>query len=519
MRRIILILYALCAVASMYAVTQQGNVRTIARKAKAGVPVEGTVVRVRGSHNAVQSRENGDFALLLANLQNGEPFAISSIVKAGYEPAEQELIGRRMPCSDQVPLVLLLVKSADLQAEKEAIAAKARENVEMYYEQRLAVLESELAAKKLTEAEYNRRLDELEGQYERFEPLLQAMSDKLARTDYSRMDSLTTLIQNAIESGNPEEAERLVREKGNLEAREAAIREQEAQIAKAQQTLDEAQTQLDKQRALTAQQKRELAEDYFRMYSAFLSRFQNDSAALYIRKRAELDTTNIDYQLQAGQFIKEMMANYPLAQSYFERAYRIALAQYGEQSGQMATTCHELGGICKVQGRLDESLTWNNRSLAIREKLFGKKSVQVAQALNNLGELYHARKDLKQAMSCHQRALKIREKSCGTQSYEVAETKNNIAGVYFHQNQLKQAEEWFNAAKNIYSQRPNTPPRLLAINYTNLGGVCYRLGKYNDAYSCFEQALAIYTKVLGASHPQTRELEQMLQLTKKKLTL
>ena len=270
-----------CTCAS--AVTQEGVVRTIARKGKPGVPVDGTVIRIRGSHNAVQSHEDGEFSLLLYDMSNGDPYAIASIVKSGYELAEQELIGRKIPCSDKVPLEILLVSRAELQREKEQIEAKARENVELYYQARLAELERQLDAKELNEQEFNRRLAELEGQYERFEPLLQAMSDKLARMDYSRMDSLTTLIQNAIESGNPEEAERLVREKGDLEARETAIREREAQIAKAQQTLNEAQARLDEERAQAAKDKKELAEDYFRMYSSFLSRFRNDSAAYYIR--------------------------------------------------------------------------------------------------------------------------------------------------------------------------------------------------------------------------------------------
>ena len=85
------------------AITQEGIVRTIARKGQSGQPIEGAVIRLQGSHNKVASRENGDFSLLLHDLQNGEAYAFASIYKSGYEPAEQELIGKRLPCSDQVP--------------------------------------------------------------------------------------------------------------------------------------------------------------------------------------------------------------------------------------------------------------------------------------------------------------------------------------------------------------------------------------------------------------------------------
>lgn len=516
-RRCSAIIFALFVCTCALAVTQEGFVRTIARKNKPSVPVDGAVIRIRGNHNAVQSHEDGEFSLLLYNMENGDPYSIASIVKSGYEPAEQELLGRKIPCSDKVPLEILLVSRAQLQQEKDEIAEKARTNVEAYYEKRLAELNRLLEAQSLSEQEYSRRLEELEGQYERFEPLLQAMSDKLARIDFERLDSLTILIQNAIENGNPEEAERLLHEKGNMEEREAAIREQESQIARAQQTLDQTQARLDQAKAITAQQKRELADDYFRLYSSFLSRFQNDSASFYIQKRAALDTLNVDYQLQAGQFVMKIMADYPLAKMYFERAYRICETQYSELSGQMATTCNELGMIAKKQGDLEGAMVWYNRSLAIREKIRGKNSPAVAEALNNLGELYRAKKDLKNAMDCHKRALKIREKHFAANSLVVAESKFNIAGMYYQQGQFDKAETLYLEVQEVYETNPKVQQTRVAAIYNNLGGVCYMQGKYADAAAFFEQALAIYRKVLGNQHPLTRNAEQNSTICKQKI--
>lgn len=511
------VILALSVCTCVLAVTQEGIVRTIARKGQPGVPVDGAVIRIRGSHNAVQSHEGGAFSLLLYNMENGDPYTIASIVKSGYEPAEQELIGRKIPCSDKVPLEILLVSREQLMQEKEAIATKARENVERYYQARLTELEQQLAAKTLTEQEFNHRLEELEAQYERFEPLLETMSDKLARIDFERLDSLTVLIQDAIENGNPEEAERLLREKGNMEEREAVIREQEAQIALAQQTIDQTQAQLDQAKAITAQQKRELADDYFRLYSSFLSRFQNDSASFYIQKRAALDTLNVDYQLQAGQFVKEIMADIVLARMYFERAYRICETQYEELSGQMATACHEIGYIYKAKGQLNTAMTWYNRSLAIREQIRGKNSPAIAETLNNLGELYAAKKEWKQAMDCHKRALKIRQKHFDSNSLEVTMSKFNIAGVLLRQEQYAKAEPLYREVLNVWNNNPKTPQQYIASCYANMGFIAYKQGRYTDAHAAFEQAVAIYTQVFGADHPQTQNAKGMLMITKSKL--
>ena len=517
MKRIGCICIVLLGALGAWAVTQEGSVRTISRKDKPGTPLDGVVIRLRGSHNAVQSHTNGEFSLLLHNMENGDPYTISSIIKSGYEPAEQELLGKRIPCSDKVPLEIVLVSIADLQREKEEIAVKAREKVEVYYQKRLAELERRLAAHQLTEKEFNQRLDSLEEQYERFEPLLQAMSDKLARIDYERLDSLTAQIQTAIENGNPEEAERLIREKGNMEEREAAIRKQEEKIAKAQQAINDAQAQLDIQRALTAQQKKELADDYFRLYSVFLSRFQNDSANYYIQKRAALDTLNVDYQLQAGQFVRNIMADNELAKRYFERAYRIAETQYGEISGQMATTCLELGITYKQMHDIDKATEWHERALPIYEKKCGKNSAPTSSVLNSMGELYRMKKDYKQALEYHTRALKIREKEFGTTSMEAAICKNNIAADYVNRKQFEKAAKIFMEVHNTYEQNPKAPLNEIAINYNNLGIVSYRLGRYKEALTYFEKALAIFVRIKGEQHPQTVAARKSLDTCKQKI--
>ena len=503
----------------VWSVTQEGFVKTIARKNKPGAPVEGTIIRVRGSHNAVESRKDGEFSILMASLQNGDPYSIASIYKSGYEPAEQELIGRKLPCSNVVPLEILLVNSAALRKEKEDIETKARENVENFYQTRLDSLEQLLVTARISEEEFARRKEELEGQYERFEPLLKTMSDKFARTDYDRLDSLGLLIQEAIEQGNPEEVERLVREKGDLEQREAIIREQEKQITQAQKVLDETSARLEQQRLATAKDKIELAEDYYHLYSSFLARFQNDSAGYYIRKRAALDTLDADYQIQAGQFAMNMMADYPLAKTYFDRAYRICEVHYGEWNEPMFTVCNELGVWYKRQGDLEAALPWLQRSLTIREQVKGKNSSDVADELNNLGDFYRVQKDYKQAMKLHKGALKIREKQCGKNSLEVAESKLNIGSLLYRQGKYEQAKKMHLEAQRIYISNPNTPQRKVADILRNLGVDDFRLGKYEEAQDHVSRAVDIYRKVLGNNHPTTQSAASTLDVIQQQIQL
>ena len=55
--------------------------------------------------------------------------------------------------------------------------------------------------------------------------------------------------------------------------------------------------------------------------------YAHDSAAYYLELRAALDTTQLEWQNDAGTFIDDYLADYDKALSYYQRTMRIALAQ------------------------------------------------------------------------------------------------------------------------------------------------------------------------------------------------
>lgn len=497
MKRIFpVIIFLFCHSLVATAITQQGLVRSISRPEHSGETLSGAIIRVRGSHNAVESQTDGSFSLLLQNRQNGDALVFSSVILSGFEPAEKEFLGRQFACSDKVPMEIILVNTAQLQREKEAIAAKARENIEIYYEQQLARLDKALAEGALRNEEYQKQLDALEQKYERFEPLLQAMSDQYARTDISRLDSLSQAINAAIEAGNPDEAERLIKQKGDLDERERLLRQEEQQLRQAQAMLDQAA-------ANTRARRQELGDDYYRLYSIAITRLAFDSAAYYLCRRAELDTTNVDWQLQAGKFVRDVTNDRDKAAEYLTRAMRQAEVQYTHYSGQTATAYNEVGVICRLKGDFTKAKELYEQSLQIREKIKGKETPEVAESLNNIAELMRAEKDYAGALKLHQRALKIRTAAFTQQSKEVAESKNNIGGIYYSQGKYKQALPYFEQAATTLEQ-VGAAPRRLATAINNLGGTYYQLGDRQKAAQCFDKAYELYKTALGENHPLTR---------------
>ena len=204
-----------------------------------------------------------------------------------------------------------MVSRRQLQKDKQRIEQAARENIERYYEEQLNALNEQLAQAKLSNQEYEEQLSKIEQQYDNFEPLIEQMAERYARTDYKGMTSSDSLIQQAIEQGDLQLAQERILAKGDPAEREKKIR---------------------RIQRVAEVQRGELAGDYYNLYAIHLSRFQNDSALYYLLKRAELDTTNVQWQLDAGNFYDKMNRRYDEALVLFRRALRYAIANEGTQS-------------------------------------------------------------------------------------------------------------------------------------------------------------------------------------------
>ncbi len=497
MKRLNLILIILTATVSVFAVNQKGTVRSIARPNKASTVLPNAIIRIRGSHNAVESTQNGEYSLLLQNKQNGDPIVFSTVTLSGWEVAEQSFIGRQIACSDQVPVDILMVNRADMEREKEAIAAKARQNVEFYYEKCLAELDKELEEGKLKQKEYRQKLDELELKYEQFEPLLQTMAEEYARTDIAQLDSLSLQINAAIEAGNPDEAERLIMLKGDINRREKQLREEQEQISKAQAKVAQAAENNRKRM-------RELGMDFKHLYSICLTRMQLDSAGYYLIRRAQTDTLDVDWQMQAGRFARDILQDMTTAKQFLDRAVITALQQYGRESAQYATATNESGCYYRVNKDDVKAKQLFEESLQIRKLVCGEKSIPVAEILNNLGEIARSGKDYNAALQYHKEALEIRTKLSGEQDTGTAESLNNIGGIYYSQGKCRQALEYFFKASEIFDSLPETVMRKKATAFNNLGGAYYCLGEKEKAVESFERAYQIYKTDLGEEHPLTK---------------
>ena len=251
---------------SAFSQTLSGRVRTVSRPDAASQVLQGVVVRLQGEYNPVMSDEQGDFGVLMPGYKNGAPYTLAGINKGGYELREPEMVGRQLPFSSSVPLEIVMISRRQLQRDKQRIEQAARENIERYYEEQLNALNEQLAKATLSNQEYEKQLSALETEYDRYEPLIEQMADRYARTDYNGMSAADSLIQQAIEQGDLQLAQERILAKGDPEAREKKMK---------------------RIRRLAEAQRDELATDYYHLYAIHLSRLEKDSALFYLLRRAE----------------------------------------------------------------------------------------------------------------------------------------------------------------------------------------------------------------------------------------
>ena len=125
MKRLIQLTVALLLGLTASAQTQQGYIRTLGRPEQKGEALGGVSIRVKGEHNAIVSLDDGSFSLPLPGKKNGDPYSLQQVQKKGYELNENDIIGRRLAFSDKVLLEIVMVSSAQLQADKQRIEDNA----------------------------------------------------------------------------------------------------------------------------------------------------------------------------------------------------------------------------------------------------------------------------------------------------------------------------------------------------------------------------------------------------------
>ena len=481
--------------------TQRGVVRTALRPNKKIVYLPGVTIRQRGGHTAVLSGAGGKFEMTMSKAKAGDAFYLSSVRKSGYELADNRTIGRAFTYSSKVPIEIVMINTREKEEDVRRISDNSYRRAEKTYKQRISKLEKQLSEKTISEASYHEQLQDLQTWFEKYESLINSMAERYASTDYATIDSLNAAVNVAIENGELERADSLISTVGSLEK---MVKENKEAERKANERLNIGRDIMENATAdLTSikNDKNRLADLLYSKYSICLTRAVRDSAAYYIQMRAELDTTNVNWQLEAGRFIYYYLADYEKAMALYKRALHSAVEQFGENNSYVATSYNNIGSIYDRQGSYNQALKYFRKALEISLSVFGDRHPDVATYYNNIGNVYYDQEKYTEALGYYNKALDIILSVFGDKHPIVTTIYNNIGRVYsIHGNYVQELEFYNKALKISLSVFGDRHPEV-ATCYNNIGTVYCNQGKYTEALEYFNKALDIILSVFGKNHP------------------
>ena len=499
MKRLITILLSIFSVLLLSAQIQYGYVKTKGRLGAdgnviPGIRLSGATVSIK-DRSALISASDGAFSFPLP----GKSYIVKNVRKNGYLLTDAEQLRSYGYSSN--PLILVMETPEQQNEDRLMAERKINRTLRRTLQQREDELDSLRAANRITKEEYHKLNAQLYDDEERNRKLIDEMVERYAKIDFDQMDERNREIKACILNGELLKADSLINSKGSLDTRIMEYnRLREANAREAEELKKRSET-LASSRTIEEKTLLELAEDCFNKSEVFKMGHQNDSAAYYLVIRSELDTMNVQWQLEAGRFLDKYLAAYNKALDYYNRGLRNALMKSGEKSSDVIKCYNNIGCIYSIQGDYAQALEYHNKTLTTCLLVFGECHPDVATCYNNIGIIYFSQDDYVKALEYFNKALSILLSVYGENHPDVAISYNNIGLIYKSQGVYVKALEYYNKALSILLSAYGNRHPVVATNYNNIGDIYRAQGDYANALGYHNKALSIRLTVFGENHP------------------
>lgn len=507
MKQILFVILAVVC-AGAFAQTQQGVVKTRGRMVNGslvpGQRLSGATITL-SLGNALVTGNQGTFSF---SVPASKSFSLVSARKQGYVLADPEYTRRSFTYSARNPFYVVLEDESQRQADINAATRKVRKTLTRQLEKREEEIEALKEQNKLTEKEYQARLQQLYDNQSKSEQLVKEMAERYASTDYDQLDDFNRQVQMCIEEGELQKADSLIRSKGDMAQRVAEYHNTVAANRKVREELEQSERG-------AAKTYEDLSQDLYRRHEIFMQQLNQDSALYCLKIRADLDTTNVravwDYArlCYAQRKFKE-------SEQYFHICLRAVESK--NDMFMTASTQRALGGLYYLVRNFAGSEKYYALSLENFEKLSRLKPdayrEELARTYNNLGTLYHKRSDYASAEKYFKSALDIYQQLATqpTDSYRagLALSQSNLGNLYRAKKDYTRSEEYFKQSltlrEELFSHNPDAYRLDLARIQNSLGVLYSILKDYALSEKHFKQSLE-HKEVLFKQNPDAFRIE------------
>jgi tetratricopeptide (TPR) repeat protein len=185
-------------------------------------------------------------------------------------------------------------------------------------------------------------------------------------------------------------------------------------------------------------------------------------------------------------------------------------ARLGADAAEVGQLCNLLGIGHKYQARYDEAAARYARAAAIIAMHQGNDSIEMASLEHNLGGLAHARGEPAIGEPHARRAVELREAALGDDHPAVAADLAAWAALLDDLGRTDEAEAALRRALGIFERTYGE--RHFEVGYTlgSLGALYAGVERWSDASTVLARAREILVEVLGADNVEVARVEQYL---------
>lgn len=501
MKKLMFVLLCLClCTISSFPQTQRGIVKTRGRMVSGkyipGEGLPGTIISVRDKGKFLVHEKDGKFSFPITTGR----FMVDSVNKSGYVLLDSDFLGRQFKYSDN-PLYVVMETPSQLLEDKLIAERKIRRSLQ----NKLNIMEEELEVlkeqNKISAEEYRKALQKFYAQQETNEKLISEMADRYSRLDYDQLDNFYREVSDCILRGDLVKADSLLNTKGDLNSEIAEFKRLKKVNAQEMEAIAARQDNLDKSIRVEKYRLNDLAQRCFNKYEIYGLQFQNDSAAYYLETRADLDTTNIEWGLNAGHFLHSYYINYKKALMYYSRALTNALLKQELNEYDVDECYYSLAILYLDMGDLDDAELYFNKALQIRIKLFEDNHSYIAEIYNGLGSLNEFRGMYADAIMYYNKAIDTYDEDFGKNHKALAMSYSRISSLYRDIGDSDKCMFYSNKALEIMHNISGKDKWSMADIYNEIGNLYRIQNKDSIALIYLNKALETNKEILGDYHP------------------
>ena len=478
--------------------------RIVNGKVVAGQGLTGATVHVKGRASVLVKNSNGSFSFPVTTKQ----FVIESVNKKGYQLVDADAAPKTYVHSP-APIYLVMETPSQLMEDKLEAERKLRRTLTKRLQQREDELEALKEQNRITQEQYNATMQQLYDQQESNEALVREMAEYYSRIDYDQIDEFNTRVSEFILAGDLAKADSLLRSKGDIDERIRKLNEHHDANVQARETLEKSEQ---------AEQfsREDLAQDCFSFFRRFALDNKPDSALCYIEKRAALDSTNCQWQADAGSYLQKRGMTRQ-ARKYYDRALKAARKMAADHPelyepllaktlNNIALLYTETADVAAAEPLFQESLALFKRLSSTDESTY---SPYVASTLNNMAVLYSGNIDnASRVEQLLQETLSIymSQDNVETFSPAVASIWNNLALLYDETGRYEDSEQMYLKALDLYGQLGQNTSAYdadYAATLNNLSALYFKDGsRLFDSHELLVEALDIYRRLAAVDAQQ-----------------